>query len=66
MLRTAHFRSRVGVGLRLVVLALALLALAFASLTVAALVLATLRGLRDGAWLAPEQVALSVAAPPDH
>ena len=46
--------------------ALALLALAFASLTVAALVLATLRGLRDGAWLAPEQVALSVAAPPDH
>ena len=46
--------------------ALALLALAFASLTVAALVLATLQGLRDGAWLAPEQVALSVAAPPDH
>ena len=46
--------------------ALALLALAFASLTVAALVLATLQGLRDGAWLAPEQVALSVAAPPDR
>ena len=46
--------------------ALALLALAFASLTVAALVLATLQRLRDGAWLAPEQVALSVAASPDR